>query len=135
MPRPRNIRKVACTPDANYFKPRGIPMRDLEEVILTIDEFESVRLTDFEKLYQEKAAEQMGVSRQTIGRSVETARYKILDAILNNKALRIEGGSFTLNKTNRHKCRKCKYNFTLNEKIIQKRNCPKCEKNLNIKEN
>ncbi len=135
MSRPRNIRKVACTPDANYFKPKGIPMKDLEEVILTIDEFESVRLTDFEKLYQEKAAEQMGVSRQTIGRSVETARYKILDAILNNKALRIEGGSFTLNKSNRHKCRKCKCNFTLNEKIIQNRNCPKCEKNLNIKEN
>jgi len=86
-------------PDKNYFKPRGIPTVDLEEVVLTLDEFESIRLADYEQLYQEEAAEQMNISRQTFGRIIETAHKKIADVLLNGKALKIEGGEVAFNET------------------------------------
>lgn len=64
----------------------------LDEVVITLDELESVRLADFEGLYQERAAELMGVSRPTFGRIVESARRKIADALVHGKVLRIAGG-------------------------------------------
>ncbi len=96
MPRPINERRICCMTPAQVFKPAGIPMRDLEEVILTLDEAEAVRLADIESLYQEAAARRMGVSRQTFGRIVDSARKKIADAVINGKALRIEGGEVTI---------------------------------------
>jgi len=92
MPRPRHCRRVAQLPQANYYKPRGIPLSVLEEVILTVDEFEAIRLTDLEGLYQADAAEKMSVSRQTLGRILETAHKKIADALVHGKALLIKGG-------------------------------------------
>ena len=92
MPRPRHCRRVARLPQANYYKPRGIPLSVLEEVILTVDEFEALRLTDLEGLYQAQAAEKMSVSRQTLGRILESAHRKIADSLVNGKALLIEGG-------------------------------------------
>lgn len=74
------------------FKPAGIPARFLEEVVVTLDEFESVRLADFQGMQQAEAAQRMGVSRPTFGRIVNSARRKIADALVNGKALRIEGG-------------------------------------------
>ena len=74
------------------FKPAGIPARMLDEVVIALDELESVRLADFEGLYQEQAAERMGVSRPTFGRIVEAARRKIADALIHGKLLRIAGG-------------------------------------------
>lgn len=79
-------------PQANYYKPRGIPLSVLEEVTLTVDEFEAIRLTDLEGLYQADAAEKMNISRQTLGRIVESAHKKIADALVHGKALLIEGG-------------------------------------------
>jgi predicted DNA-binding protein (UPF0251 family) len=79
-------------PQANYYKPRGIPLSVLEEVILTVDEFEAIRLTDMEGLYQADAAEKMNISRQTLGRILESAHKKIADALVNGKALLIKGG-------------------------------------------
>jgi predicted DNA-binding protein (UPF0251 family) len=75
------------------FKPAGIPARELEEIAMTLDEFEAVRLADLEGLYQELAAERMGVSRSTFSRIVESAHRKIAGAIVHGKALRIEEGS------------------------------------------
>lgn len=92
MPRPRHCRRVAQLPQTNYYKPRGIPLSTLEEVTLTIDEFEAIRLTDLEGLYQADAAEKMSVSRQTLGRILESAHKKIADALVNGKALLIKGG-------------------------------------------
>ena len=77
-------------------KPAGIPSRDLEEVLLGFDEAEALRLADLEGLYQEAAARRMGVSRPTFSRIVESARRKTADAILNGKALRIEGGEISI---------------------------------------
>ena len=70
-------------------------MSILERVILTDDELEAVRLADVEQLYQEQAAEKMGISRQTFGRIIESAHKKIGDALVNGKALCIEGGAVT----------------------------------------
>jgi uncharacterized protein len=93
MSRPCRRRRIRCSPDTNYFKPRGIPLDMLEEVNLTLDELEAVRLADFESLYQEDAARKMDISRQTFGNIVKSARRKIADAILNAKALKIAGGT------------------------------------------
>lgn len=92
MPRPCRCRRIRCNPDSNYFKPRGIPIDMLEEINLTLDELETVRLADLEGLYQEDAAKKMDISRQTFGNIVNSAHKKIADALLNGKALKIEGG-------------------------------------------
>jgi len=92
MPRPRHCRRVSQLPLATYYKPRGIPLSVLEEIILTVDEFEAIRLTDLEGLYQAQAAEKMSISRQTLGRILESAHRKIADALVNGKALLIKGG-------------------------------------------
>jgi len=92
MPRPKCCRRVCRQPDANYFKPRGIPAVELEEVVLNLDEFEAIRLADYEQLYQEEAATRMNISRQTFGRIIESAHRKIADVLISGKALKIEGG-------------------------------------------
>ena len=93
MPRPHCLRQITLWPDATYFKPAGIPLRVLEEVTLALDEFEAVRLADLEGLYHEPAAEKMNISRPTFSRVLESGRKKIADALVNGKALRIEGGN------------------------------------------
>jgi len=92
MPRPCRCRRIRCNPDTNYFKPRGIPLAMLEEVNLTLDELEAVRLADLEGLYQENAAKKMNISRQTFGNIINSAHKKIADVLLHAKALKIEGG-------------------------------------------
>ena len=96
MPRPRNCRRVALLPQSDYFKPRGIPLSALEQIVLTVDEVEAIRLADMEGMYQADAAEEMGVSRQTFGRIVESAHKKIAEALVRGKALKIEGGQFRM---------------------------------------
>ncbi|MDD4894539.1 MAG: DUF134 domain-containing protein [Candidatus Omnitrophica bacterium] len=92
MPRPCRCRRIRCNPDTNYFKPRGIPLDMLEEVNLTLDELEAVRLADLKGLYQEEAAKKMDISRQTFGNIIKKAHRKIADVLLSAKALKIEGG-------------------------------------------
>ena len=93
MPRPCRCRRIRCRPDTDYFKPRGIPLDALEEVNLTLDELEAIRLADLTELYQEDAAKKMNISRQTFGNIINSAHKKIADALLNAKALKIEGGT------------------------------------------
>jgi len=92
VPRPRQCRRVTQLPQASYYKPQGVPMRMLQQVALTVDELEALRLADFEGLYQEQAAQRMNVSRQTFGRILEAAHKKVADALVHGKALSIEGG-------------------------------------------
>jgi len=96
MVRPRICRRVRFNPNITYFKPRGIPLRELEEVILPVDECEAVRLKDLEGLEQEECAKKMNISQPTFHRLVLSARKKIADAIINGKAIKIEGGNFRL---------------------------------------
>jgi uncharacterized protein len=90
MSRPRKCRAVQCRPDATYFKPRGIPMTHLEEIALTIDELEAIRLADFDELYHEDAAKKMKISRQTFGRILQKAHRKVAESLIQGKALKIE---------------------------------------------
>src|SRR4030042_4847119 len=92
MPRPRQCRRVAGMPQVTYYKPRGVALASLQCVELTIDELEAIRLADCEHLYQEDAAQQMNVSRQTFGRILDAAHAKVADALVNGKALSIQGG-------------------------------------------
>jgi predicted DNA-binding protein (UPF0251 family) len=92
MSRPCCLRRVGCQPPAGLFKPAGVPACALEQVTLTLDEVEALRLADLNGLYQEQAATQMRVSRPTFSRIVEQARRKVADALIHGKALRLEGG-------------------------------------------
>jgi predicted DNA-binding protein (UPF0251 family) len=91
---------VASEPKALYFKPTGIPLRDLEELSLTLDEFEALRLADLDGFYQESAAAQMGISRPTFSRLIAEARRKVAEFLVRGTALRIEGGTISMDNTN-----------------------------------
>ena len=92
MPRPHCLRRVGFEPGVTYFKPAGIPLRELEEIVVTLDEVEALRRADRNGEYQEQAAERMKISRPTFSRVVESARKKVADALIHGKALRLEGG-------------------------------------------
>ena len=96
MPRPRLFRRVWFQPGVTYFKPVGIPMVGLTETVLTVDEFEAIRLKDFEGMEQEQAAKKMKISQPTFHRMVLSARKKVADALVNGKAIKIEGGSYKM---------------------------------------
>ena len=90
MVRPRMCRRLRFKPKTHYFKPQGIPMRNLEEVVLTEEEMEAMKLKDFDGFDQTEAAEKMSTSQSTFQRILSSAREKIAEAIVEGKALRIE---------------------------------------------
>ena len=96
MSRPPKCRRVEFMPDTTYFKPAGIPLKDLDEIAISIAEIEALRLKELEGLEQEQGAEKMNVSRPTFQRMLASARKKVADALLNGKAMRIEGGNFEM---------------------------------------
>ena len=105
MPRPFSSRRISGQPVATVFKPAGIPTFLLEEVVLTLDEFEALRLACLDGLYQARAAKLMRVSRPTFARIIESARHKVADALVHGKALRIEGGPVQQRAGPRRCCR------------------------------
>ncbi len=127
MARPRNCRRVGSMPGSNYFKPRGIPLSTLEEVVLSVDEFEAIRLADMEGLYQEQAAERMKISRQTFGRIIESARKKVAEALVTGKALKIEGGEVEMASRRRFRCEECRHSWEIPYGTGKPANCPACE--------
>lgn len=90
MARPRIPRRIDFNPESTYFKPAGIPLRSLEEIIISFEEAEAIKLKDVIGLEQNDAAKKMGVSQPTFYRILLIARKKIADAIINGKAIRIE---------------------------------------------
>lgn len=98
MPRPKLDKIVVSEPGINYFKPAGVRLRDLEEVAITVEEFEAVRLKDLQEFDQEEAAEKMGISQPTFHRLIIGARKKLADALTNGKAIKIEGGNYTFSR-------------------------------------
>ncbi|ACB85982.1 DUF134 domain-containing protein [Natranaerobius thermophilus] len=94
MPRPPRKRTVEFVPEINYFKPAGVPLRELQEEVLNVDELEAVRLKDIEGLDQQDAAKKMNVSRSTFQLILTNAREKISKALVSGKAIRIEGGIY-----------------------------------------
>lgn len=93
MPRPRKHRRCRRFDGDRVFKPRSIPMADLAEVHLGLDELEAMRLCDLDELDQATAGTRMGVSRGTVQRLLQSGRAKVLRALVDSAALIIEGGA------------------------------------------
>jgi len=89
MSRPCKKRRIKGRPNSSYFKPAGIPIKELEHIELTLEEFETIRLIDFEKISQEKASKKMEISQPTLSRILTNARNKIAEAIIKGKAIKI----------------------------------------------
>ncbi|MDD2731657.1 MAG: DUF134 domain-containing protein [Candidatus Pacebacteria bacterium] len=89
MPRPRLYRRIQFNPNVTYFKPQGVPMRNLEIVELTTEEVEALRLRNINGLEQEEAAKKMNTSQSTYQRILSSAYKKISEALIEGKAIRI----------------------------------------------
>ena len=129
MPRPKNKRIVHEPPLFSEFKPVGIKGQSLEQILLTLDEFEAFRLADDIGLSHAEAADEMEISRSTFTRLIETSRKKIAELIINGKLLTIEGGNIHFRK-NLMRCQSCGHMFRINfnETLTE---CPSCNsKNL-----
>jgi predicted DNA-binding protein (UPF0251 family) len=124
MPRPPTNRIVHEPPLFNTFKPTGVRAGDIEHVMLSLDEFEAVRLADSIGLSHEEAAEEMEISRSTFTRLIEKARKIIADFIIEGKMLTIDGGNVHF-RTNIIRCQKCGHMFKTNfNELISE--CPAC---------
>ena len=89
-------RRVNYIPQISYFKPAGVRLAQLQEICLAVEEAEAIRLKELEGLEQEECAQRMNISRTTFARVLTSARQKVADALLNGKAIRIEGGNFEM---------------------------------------
>lgn len=96
MPRPPKCRLIENIPEVKYFKPRGMPMSNLEELILPLEGFEALRLVEIEGFDHDQASIRMNVSRQTFGRILASARKTLAEAVVLGRALRIEGGNYVV---------------------------------------
>lgn len=95
MARPRKFKRVCCLPEVTLYGPLdGTEL--LEDVIMTIEEYEVIRIMDYEGNNQEQCAELMGVARSTVQRIYDDARKKIADSLVNGKSLKIQGGDYKL---------------------------------------
>lgn len=103
MPRPKKTRFVSAYPTIAAFVPQGV--NPTGEILMSIEELEALRLSDFEHLDQETAANMMAVSRHTYGRILASARSTIAEALVTAKALRIEGGAWEFRGRGRHRNR------------------------------
>jgi predicted DNA-binding protein (UPF0251 family) len=127
MPRPLKCRQIGFSPDYTFYKPAGVPGKSLEEVKLSVDELEAVRLADLEGLYQEDAAKEMDISRQTLGNIISSAHQKIADAIVNGKIIKIAGGKVEMKSEREFLCEDCSHSWTLPFGTGRPEKCPECE--------
>ena len=109
MPRPKKLRFVSGYPIITAFVPQGMPQTG--KVVLSVEGLEALRLSDFERLDQETAAQIMEVSRQTYGRILGQARATVAEALVTGKALRIEGGTFEMRGARRHRRKRGRRGF------------------------
>jgi len=127
MARPRCCRRVTGEPACKIFKPAGVPASLLEEVVLSIDEFEAIRLADLDGLYHEDAAERMNISRQTFGRIIEVARGKVAKVLVEGLALRIEGGEIEVAEMRTFRCQQCQHTWSVPFGTGRPDECPACK--------
>jgi predicted DNA-binding protein (UPF0251 family) len=96
MVRPRKQKYVRFNPEITYFKPRGVALSDLEEVELTLDELETLRLSNLENLSQAESADKMHIHQSTFQRTLSRAREKVTEALVKGKAIKIHGGEYKM---------------------------------------
>ena len=97
MARPHRARWIGHNPDSTFFKPAGVPAKELRITTILLDELEAMRLVDGEELKQTEAAERMGISQSTIARLLASGRKKISLALANGEALQLQKGDAPLN--------------------------------------
>lgn len=96
MARPRKWRKVCCLPENNRYGPLDTSINQTQFIVMTVDEYETIRLIDLEGLTQEECADQMHIARTTVQRIYRDARQKLAEFLVEGKILRIEGGDYKL---------------------------------------
>jgi len=126
MARPQCPRQIDSAPGTLYFKPRAIPLSQLQEVTLTFDEYEAIKLADLKGMYHIQASKKMTISRQTFGRIIESARKKLADAIVNGKAIKIEGGIINMAQKRLFHCADCDHYWEAPFGTGRPEACPNC---------
>jgi len=101
MSRPKRQRLIRYNPEITYFKPAGVPLKHLEEIVLALDEVEALRLKEMEGFNQEKASKKMKISRITFQRILKAAYKKIAEALVMGKAIKMEGGNIIMPRPRR----------------------------------
>ena len=124
MARNPKARAVSHPPLFTTFKPAGVAGTKLETIILELDEYEAIRLADYESLEHEEASEMMGISRSTFTRLVERARKKMALMLVVGSKVVIDGGSVHF-KENVYQCKACNHRFRVNI-LEEKKECPLC---------
>ena len=124
MPRPHKRRKICIPPKMDGFKPFGIIKNDKDDIILQYDEYESIRLVNYDNRSQDDAADLMGVSRPTLTRIYNSALVKIATAFVEGKSIRLKGGNFELEK----EWFKCKTCYKLIEGLDNHIKCSGCDR-------
>lgn len=127
VPRPPKCRRIAFIPQQTYFRPfgpAGESIRRPEEVVLSVEEIEAMRLRDLEGLEQEECALRMNVSRSTFQRILASARTKVADALVHGKAIRVGGGNFYLVPFP-YSCKNCGYEWEA-VPVEEGNVCPRC---------
>lgn len=130
-PRPKRTRKMNSIPNFKGFMPIGKKISLGEAIVLTFDEYEAIRLCDYEGLIHQEVAELMNVSRPTVTRIYESARKKLAQAIIEVKPIQIKGGQVILDGE-WYQCKACKA-FSTNPSESKNISCPICSKSDIIK--
>jgi predicted DNA-binding protein (UPF0251 family) len=122
-------RRVSCLPKATYYKPREIPLCDLEIINLSIEELEAIRLCDLLQVEQNEAADTMGISRKTFWNDLQKARNKVADALVNGKAIEISGGEYVNSGECKVEflCRDCGHAWASSCDVGRPECCPGCD--------
>lgn len=125
MSRPYKPRMVSAMPKFTFFKPIGIPVSLLEEINLTVDELEALRLKDLQKLEQNECALRMNIAQSTLQRILVSAHEKVARAIIEGKALRIHGGPYAIEGEKIcGRCRRHRLGFKVTGPVGK--DCPEC---------
>ncbi len=127
--RPRCSRRIETEPVVTYFKPRGVPLRELDVILLSLEELEAVRLVDLEGLEQEEAAQRMGISRRALWQDLQNARKKIVEALVKGKAIEIKGGDYTVERPRGYECKGCRVIWEIPFASGESMKCPRCGSN------
>jgi predicted DNA-binding protein (UPF0251 family) len=123
--RPPKQRIVHYHPRVTLYKPQGIPRRFLQTVVLKVDQLEALRLADHEGASHEEAAAKLNVSRATFGRIVEAARKSVAEALLQGKAILIQGGTYAMAAERAFYCPRCRCEHSSGKGEVDTLRCPR----------
>lgn len=134
MARPRSFRRIFKEPEIKCFRPHSKSKDNFQFIEITLDEFEALRLSDFQKIKQKKAAEIMGISQPTFHRIIISARFKLSKALVEGKIITIKGGDYIIDKK-RYRCSDCGFEWFSPNKEYEK--CLDCnsENIISVSEN